>query len=265
MGTRTSYQPGTFSWVELATTDRDDAKRFYGGLFGWECEDDARSAGDVNTMARLDGEAVAGISEQPASQGARGIPPSWVSYVTVASADESATRAGELGGTVHTGPLDLGDAARVAVVADPTGAAIGLWEARSSIGAERVNGPGCLTSNELATDDVDAASKFYRELFGWAIEEVDTGGGPRYWLIHGEGALEGRNGGMRELGPEGEGIPPNWVPYFTTESVGKALARADELGGAALMPATQIPAGIIAAVRDPQGAVLSVFEGAVDD
>ena len=264
MGTRTSYESGTFSWVELATTDRDDAQRFYGGLFGWECDDEARLGGDVSTIARLDGEAVAGITDQPASQGREGAP-SWVSYVTVASADESATRAGELGGTVHAEPFDIGDAARVAVVADPTGAAIGLWEARDSIGSERVNGPGCLTSNELATDDVDAASKFYRGLFGWAIEEVDTGGGPRYWLIHGEGALEGRNGGMRELGRPGEGMTPNWMPYFTTESAGKALVRAEELGGTTLMPATQIPAGIIAAVRDPQGAVFSLFEGDVDD
>ena len=265
MGTRTSYEPGTFSWVELATTDPDDAKRFYGGLFGWDFQDEARFEGDVSAMARLDGEAVAGITEQSASPGARGVPPGWVSFVTVASADESATRAGELGGTVHAEPFDVGGAARVAIVADPTGATIGLWEARSSIGAERVNGPGCLTSNELATDDVDAASRFYRELFGWAIEEVDTGGGPGYWLIHGEGALEGRNGGMRELGPAEEGIPPNWVPYFTTESVGKALARAEELGGSTLMRATQIPAGTIAAVRDPQGAVFSIFEGDVDD
>lgn len=265
MGTRTSYEPGTFSRIELVTTDPDDAKRFYGGLFGWDFEDDVHPGGDVSTTARLGDKAVAGITRQPASQGARAVPPSWVSYVTVVSADESATRAGELGGTVHAGPFDLGEAARVAVVADPTGAAIGLWEARSSIGAERVNGPGCLTSNELATDDVDAASKFYRELFGWAIEEVDTGGGPRYWLIHGGSALEGRNGGMRELGPAADGIPPNWVPYFTTESVGKALARADELGGTTLMPATQIPAGTIAAVRDPQGAVFSIFEGDVDD
>ena len=264
MGTRTSYESGIFSWVELVTTDRDDAKRFYGGMFGWECEDEARLGGDVSTMARLDGEAVAGITDQSASQG-REASPSWVSYVTVASAEESATRARELGGTVHAEPFDIGDAARVAVVADPTGAAIGLWEARDSIGSERVNGPGCLTSNELATDDVDAASKFYRGLFGWAIEEVDTGGGPRYWLIHGEGALEGRNGGMRELGRPGEGMASNWMPYFTTESAGKALARAEELGGSTLMPATQIPAGTIASVRDPQGAVFSIFEGDVDD
>ena len=167
------------------------------------------------SLASVDGEAVAGITEQPAPQRAAGAPPNWFSYVTVARVDESAARAGELGGTVHAGPFDVMGAARVAVVADPTGAMIGLWEARSAIGAERVNDPGCLTSNELATNDVDAASTFYRELFGWVIEEVDTGGGPGYWLIHHEGATEGRNGGMRELSPAAEGVPPNWVPYFT--------------------------------------------------
>jgi predicted enzyme related to lactoylglutathione lyase len=35
MGKRTSYAPGTFSWVDLATTDPDAAKSFYGELFGW--------------------------------------------------------------------------------------------------------------------------------------------------------------------------------------------------------------------------------------
>ena len=39
MGERSSYTPGTFSWAELATPDQEDAKRFYGGLFGWEMED----------------------------------------------------------------------------------------------------------------------------------------------------------------------------------------------------------------------------------
>jgi predicted enzyme related to lactoylglutathione lyase len=265
MGTRTSYEPGTFSWAELATTDPDAARRFYGVLFGWQIEDAEVTGGDASTTARLDGAAVAGITEQPEPQRTAGVPPHWFNYVTVADAGRAAARAGELGGSVHAGPSDDMAEARKAVVADPTGAMFGLWEAWSSIGAERVNDPGCLTSNELATNDIDAASRFYRELFGWVITEVDTGGGPRYWLIHHDGATEGRNGGMRELGPAEESVPPNWVPYFTVESVGGTLARAGELGGSTLVPATEIPAGRFAAVRDPQGAVFSIFEGDVDD
>jgi predicted enzyme related to lactoylglutathione lyase len=257
MGTRTTYEPGTFSWVELFTTDTDDAKRFYGELFGWQT--------DASPTATQGGKAVAAINEQPEPQRSAGVPPNWLSYVTVTSADDSAARAGDLGGSVHAGPFDVTDTRRVAVVADPTGAMLGLWEARGEVGAERVNDPGCLTSNELATDDVAKASAFYEGLFGWSIERVDTGGGPGYWLIHHDGAAEGRNGGIRELSPGETGVPPNWTPYFTSTSIDDTLARAGELGGGTLVGATAIPAGRFAALRDPQGAVFSIFEGPVDD
>jgi uncharacterized protein len=258
MGTRTSYEPGTFSWVELFTTDLEDAKRFYGSLFDWQTE-------GASATATRGGKAVAAITEQPDPQRSAGVPPHWLSYVTVASADDSAARAAELGGSVHAGPFDLGDVARMAVVADPTGAMLGLWQARGSIGSELVNDPGCLTANELATDDVEAATSFYRGLFGWSIEQVGGDDGPSYWLIHHDGAAQGRNGGMRELTSGESGVPPNWVPYFTATSIEDALARADELGGGTLVGATAIPAGRFAAVRDPQGGVFSIFEGAVDD
>jgi uncharacterized protein len=258
MGTRTRYEPGTFSRVELFTTDPDDAKRFYGELFGWQTE-------GGSATATQDGRTVAAITEQPDRQRSAGVPPHWLSSVTVASTDDSAARAAELGGSVHAGPFDLGDAARMAVVADPTGAMLGLWQARGSIGAERVNDPGCLTANELATDDVEAATSFYRGLFGWSIEQVGGGDGPSYWLIHHDGAAQGRNGGMRELTPGEAGVPPNWVPYFTCMSIEDTLARAGELGGGTLVGATAIPAGRFASVRDPQGAFFSIFEGAVDD
>jgi predicted enzyme related to lactoylglutathione lyase len=40
MGKRESYEPGTFCWVDLTTTDAEGAKAFYGDLFGWEFRDD---------------------------------------------------------------------------------------------------------------------------------------------------------------------------------------------------------------------------------
>lgn len=166
---------------------------------------------------------------------------------------------------MHAGPLDVADTARIAIVADPTGAMLGLWEAHGAIGAERVNDDGCLTSNELATDDVDAASSFYEGLFGWSISQVGAGAGPSYWLIHHDGAARGSNGGMRELSPGEASVPPNWVPYFTVGSIDDALARAGELGGGMLVGATEVPAGRFAALRDTQGAAFSIFEGPVDD
>jgi uncharacterized protein len=266
VGTRTSYEPGTFSWVELATTDPDGAKAFYGELFGWGAEDnEIPGGGGVYTMATVKGSAVAGITAQPEQQRSAGVPPNWFSYVAVAGADESAARVKELGGDVHAGPFDVGDAGRMAVIGDPTGAMFGLWQAGEAPGAGRVNEPGCLIWNELATSDPDAAQPFYSGLFGWAFEEAPTEGGPRYWIIGHEGASSGQNGGMREQTPEEGGVPPHWMPYFATDSVDASLAKAEELGGTPLFPAMEIPAGRIAGVRDPQGAAFSLFEGDFDD
>lgn len=265
MGTRTSYEPGTFSWVELATTDPEAAKRFYAELFGWDYEDNPVPGDGVYTMAKVGGETVAAVWEQPEAQREAGAPPNWLSYVTVASADDAAAAAKEAGGSVHAEPFDVMEAGRMAVIADPTGAMFGVWEARQSIGAGRVNEPGCLTWNELATNDVEAASNFYTELFGWSIEELDTGGGPRIWSIGHEGGADGQNGDVRELGPAEESFAPNWMPYFAVESVDGTLESADKAGAATLVPGTDIPAGRFAALRDPQGAAFALFEGHLDD
>jgi predicted enzyme related to lactoylglutathione lyase len=244
--------------VELSTSDAQEAKRFYGELFGWQTE-------GASATATLAGKAVAAVVDQPEPQRTAGVPPHWLSYVTVASADDAAARAAELGGTVHAGPFDVADRARIAILADPTGAMLGVWEPRGAIGAERVNDPGCLTSNELATDDVEAAAPFYEGLFGWSISQVGGGDAPVYRLIHHDGAAHGRNGGMRELSPAEAGVPSNWGAYFTVASIEDTLARAGELGGGTLVGATEIPAGRFGAVRDPQGAAFSIFEGDVDD
>jgi uncharacterized protein len=265
VGKRTRYEPGTFSWAELATSDVADAKHFYGDLFGWEYQDVPVPDSEPYTLARIGESNVAALYPQPAQQREGGIPPNWFSYITVASADEAASRAQGLGGTVHAGSFDVMDQGRMAVIADPTGAMFGVWEPRASIGAYRVNEPGCLTWNELATNDVDAAASFYGELFGWEIEEIDTGGGPRYWTIGHGGGASGRNGGMRELGPAEQGVPPNWVPYFATTSVDDALGRVEQLGGGTLMPGTDVPTGRFAAARDRQGAAFAIFEGEFDD
>src|SRR4051812_23729918 len=141
MGERTSHAPGTFSWADVSTTDQEGAKAFYTGLFGWEAEDLPVGDGVSYTMMRVGGRAVAAVSPQPQQQREAGVPPLWNSYVTVESADAAAARAGELGATVHAPPFDVMEAGRMAVIQDPQGAFFMVWEARDSIGAERVTEP----------------------------------------------------------------------------------------------------------------------------
>lgn len=268
MGARTSYEPGTFSWVDLATSDLEGATAFYSGLFGWETEGTATPDGGTYVMCRIDGADVAGMGSQPPEQTEQGVPPHWNNYVTVASADEATARAEELGGSVLVPPFDVMEAGRMAVIADPTGAPLCVWEPHASIGAELVNEPGALTWNELSTTDVDAAAGFAGELFGWSVEEIDTGGGPRYWSIKHAGAAGGINGGMRELAPEQveQGVPPHWMPYFVVESAQAAADRAADLGGGLAFGPLELPNGwTIAVLHDPQGGFFAVFEGETDD
>jgi predicted enzyme related to lactoylglutathione lyase len=255
MGERTQYSPGTFCWVDLATTDQAAAKAFYGGLFGWQAEDIPVGEGLSYSMMRLDAADVAAIAPQPPQQREAGVPPTWNSYVSVASADAAAERAKEAGATVHAPPFDVMDVGRMAVIQDPQGAFFMVWEPRRHFGAALVNAPGALCWNELATSDLDASAAFYRDLFGWTTAPFEESPQPYLTIKNGDA----NNGGMRELTP---GEPsPYWLVYFATDDLDAALSKAEDLGGTKLAGPIDIPMARIALVRDPQGAVFALYAG----
>jgi uncharacterized protein len=258
MGERTRYEPGAFCWVGLATSDPDNAKAFYGGVFGWHAEDLEGGAAGRYTMLRHGGKEVAILYMQQPEARAAGAPLHWTSYISVEDADPAAARAAELGGAaVFREPFDVLDAGRVAAIRDPTGAIVSLWQPRSRIGATLVNDVGTLCWNELATTDLERAKAFFGDLLGWEYETAEGG----YTSIKNSGTL---NGGMREQSERERGIPPYWLPYFTVENADEAASRAERLGGRRLLPATEVHAGRFAVVADPRGAAFAVFEGNTD-
>jgi predicted enzyme related to lactoylglutathione lyase len=244
MAERTSHPPGTISWAELATSDAAAAKSFYTSVFGWSYEDNPIGEGQVYSMATLDGKHAAALfaSEQP---------PHWNCYVTVASADDTTARAGELGASVISEPFDVMDAGRMAVIADPVGAALCLWEPHANIGAQVVNTPGALTWADLVTTDPTGAERFYGELFGWTTEEIPDAGGYRV-IKNGERA----NGGIMP-----RDITPNWTPYFGHEDVDRLAQEVSGLGGRVLMEPMPIMSGKIAVFADAHGAAFAVWAG----
>jgi predicted enzyme related to lactoylglutathione lyase len=257
MGERSVYEPGTFCWAELTTSDQAAAKAFYGGLFGWEANDIPVGDDAYYSMQQLDGKRVAAIAVQPQQQRDAGVPPLWNSYVSVQSADEVAERAKELGAVLHAPPFDVMTAGRMAVIQDPQGAYLMLWQPGETIGAEFVNAAGALVWNELQSPDLDASASFYGELFGWQVEQF-AGMQERYLSIKNGDA---NNGGMRALTPPS---PPNWLVYFGTEEVHAALAKVDELGGSKLAGPIDIGIAKIAVVADPQGAVFALYAGELE-
>jgi len=255
MGKRTSHAPGTFSWADLGTTDADAAKAFYTALFGWRAEDMPVPGSGPYTMLRVGADAVAalyGVQE--------GRPAAWLAYVTVADADATAARAKELGATLISEPFDVMTAGRMAVIQDPQGAVLAIWQPGESIGAQLVNDPGSMTWNDLATPDMDASANFYSALFGWRIDPIPEAGGQYSSIRNGDRT----NGGLRPLQP---GEPtPWWSVYFTVADLDAALTHADELGATTILPPREVtPGNRFATLRDPQGASFNLFAGNVDD
>jgi uncharacterized protein len=257
MGERSQYAPGTFSWTDLATPDPESAKRFYAALFGWQAEDMPIPGGGAYSIQRIDGRDVAAIAMQPQAQRDAGAPPLWQSYVTVQSADAASARAAEVGGTVHAGPFDVMQAGRMAVIQDPQGAFLIVWEPRNHIGAGLVNAAGALCWNELAASDLNTAPDFYGDLFGWTVEPFE--GGPMRYLTIKNGSAT--NGGMREKQPQ---EPPNWLVYFAVDDMDASVGKIGELGGATIAGPFELAMARIAMVADPQGAVFALYAGQLE-
>ena len=126
MTERTSYAPGTPSWVDLSTPDAEASKRFYGAVFGWEANDLEMAGGGTYTEWLVDGRQVAGMLEM------RGrvpdeVPPHWLVYFGSVDTDEAVAKVKELGGEVMFGPVDI-KPGRMAVVKDAFGASFALMQ-----------------------------------------------------------------------------------------------------------------------------------------
>lgn len=258
MGEREKYAPGTFSWAELSTIDQDGAKAFYGALLGWQANDMPMGDGSVYSMMQRDGHTVAAIATQPEQQREVGVPSMWNSYVTVESADAAAARAAELGATVHAPAFDVMEAGRMAVIQDPQGAYVMVWEPRGSIGATLVNAPGALVWNELQSPDPDASAAFYGDLFGWEVAEF-PGMEQRYLGIK----VGERSGGGITV-QNAPGTPPFWLVYFGIEDIDAGIAKAQELGGTNLAGPIDIQMAKLAVIQDPQGAVFALYAGELE-
>jgi uncharacterized protein len=216
---------GGFSWVGLLTSDIDSATSFYGDLFGWEAVD-----GDASGYAifRLDGEDVALVYEITDTQRSLGATPNWASFVSIADVVLTAACAAELGGAVAIPPYDAAGAGRIAVIQDPAGARLSLWEPRAHPGPRRTGAIGTCCWNELATPDLGRARRFYSDLFGWRIVLGDDGGA----TIRTAHLVEGGMRGLAEDAIRDE--PTRWLPYFAAESLagGPAALLRDREGAA---------------------------------
>ncbi len=249
---------GTFTWADSVVPDVAEGRQFYAAVLGWEASAVAAPDAMAYTMFTKDGKVVAGMGPLTSSQQEMGIPPMWTSYVGVDDVDAIAARAAELGGNVVMPPMDIMEAGRMTYMMDPTGAAIGFWQAGQHSGADAFNDPGFITWNELATRDVEAAEAFYSELLPWKMETRDIGGGFMYTMI----TLNDRpNGGIFDMSSVmPDEVPAHWGVYFAVDDTDAAVAAATAAGGTVVMKPMDTVFGRMAGIADSQGATFRVIK-----
>ena len=254
------HKPGSLCWIELATSDQPSAKKFYEQLFGWTADDRPMGPDSFYTMFKLDGRDVAAACTLRPDQLQRGVPPHWNLYVAVANVDESAERAGELGASVLAPPFDVFDAGRMAIIQDPTGAILSLWQAKEHSGVLVNNEEGALCWADLMTRDRDKAADFYSALLGWKIEKEDENPAHGYYHIkNGEDYI----GGIPPTEHTDPNITTHWHIYFQTADCEAKTAEAKSLGASVYLPNLKMEhVGTLSVVADPQGALFSIFQPA---
>ena len=108
------------------TTDVEDAKRFYGEVVGWEAHEMDMGPSGSYTLFNSGGADRAGCMTMPPS--AEGTPPAWLTYLGTDDVDATAEKAESLGATIMMAAFDVPTVGRLAVIADPTGAIVGLYK-----------------------------------------------------------------------------------------------------------------------------------------
>lgn len=245
-----SWEPGTPSWVDMSSPDPAASQEFYRTLFGWEVQDTGADMGHYG-MCLLDGRPVAGIGPQMDGSGG---PPAWLTYLAVDDVEKTAESIAANGGTVVAPPMTVGDAGRMAVAQDPTGAFFGIWQSGTTIGFERFNEPGSVVWNEAMSRDVERAKEFYAAVFGHTFEPVE---GAPYWMLQAGGRTVGGIGTMDPGMPAD--VPAHWMTYFMVSDTDASAARAAQAGGTVTQAPVDTPFGRMAVVVDPLGAMFSIM------
>jgi predicted enzyme related to lactoylglutathione lyase len=254
------HAPGSFSWLELATTDQTAAKQFYSSLFGWEPADYPMGPNGVYTMFTIEGKAAGACFTIGAHEGH--IPPHWQLYVSVASADDAAARAAQLGGKTIEGPFDVQTFGRMAVIQDPTGAFFSIWQAKTHIGTGITGVNGTLCWADLNTADPRTAKAFYENLFGWQfVPGKDKPADSYLHIKNGEDFIGGLPPAPeRDQHARDPHTPPHWLLYFLVADCDASTEKAKELGAKIYMQPMNIdPTLRLSIVADPQGAVFALF------
>ena len=241
---------GRFVWFEYVSNDAPKAQGFFGELFGWSTKSVPMPDGAYTMIAAPDGTTIGGYS---AAQG--GGAACWLPYLLVPSAADQAAKVKSLGGAILKEPFKVADFATMAIVNDPLGATIALWQPTKPEDAAKP-AVGHFVWNELSSKNPEASVKFYSQIGGFTSSKMDMGEMGAYHLLQSGG--ESRAGIMAQQMPE---APHAWLPYVQVASADQTADKAKRLGATVVVPPTDIPnVGRFAILVDAQGTATGILQ-----
>lgn len=247
-----SWPAGRPAWADLMVPDRHAARSFYTALFGWDYDEGSPETG-YYTTALKDGEPVIGLGEP--MEGQEGMPSQWTTYLASGDVEADVAKATANGASVLAPPMQVMEFGHMAVIADPTGAVAGLWQAGTHTGYNIVDVPGSVVWTEQMSNDLEAAKAFFTELYGYSYTDMSS---PDLKYVTFE--IDGEtSGGLGQLTPEMMGAPPNWLTYFGVEDTDASIEILTENGGKVLRPAWDNPFGRMAIVAGAIGEVFAII------
>lgn len=247
---------GAPCWIDLLTSDMNKSREFYTALFGWSYDvgDEEKYGG--YTMAFKDGKSVAGLMQS--REDGDGYPDMWTTYLRVDDIEASIGAARNAGAMVYMEPMDVPEQGKMAMLGDPSGASVGLWEFGGHTGFQLHEKNGAAAWHELHSKDYSAAVSFYRDVFGLTTSVMSDSPEFRYTnLMDGEQELAGIMDAAAFLPDE---VPSSWQIYFQTDDVDASIATALTLGATIINPAEDSPYGRIAGLSDCTGAMFKLVQ-----
>lgn len=241
----------SIGWVDFAASDLDASKDFYGGLFGWTYFNDGETP---YHMCMVGESPVAGMMALTPEMGE--MPPGWSTYVVVDNAAATVEAAKAAGGGVYQEPFDIPDGGKIAVIADPSGGGICVFEGLADMGMKLRDEVGASCWYDCMSRDPEAAIAFYTTVFGWTAETIDMG--MPYTIFSRDGE---RTSGLMQMSPEVPAeVPSHWVVDFVVADIDAAMAYATGKGATITVPPMDTPFGRSLGMLDPWGAPLMLID-----
>lgn len=254
--TEQEFPAGAPCWIDLMTSNMAKSQEFYTALFGWSYEAGDEEKYGGYTMAYKDGKSVAGLMQS--QEDGQGYPDMWSTYLRVDDIDAAVASAKDAGAISYMDPMEVPEQGKMAMLGDPGGASIGLWEFGGHTGFQAHEENGASAWHELHSKDYPAAVGFYTGVFGLTPKAMGDSPEFRYTtLVDGEKELAGV---MDAAGYLPDEVPSHWEVYFQVDDADASVAKALTLGATVINEAEDTPYGRLAGLTDCTGAMFKLIQ-----